>query len=55
MHKAEWNILHFPTKAPESMEGNAALSPGHLVISKNGKVLVFWAFAYGRASPSKRN
>lgn len=34
---------------------NAAWSPGHLVISKNDKVLVFWAFAYGWASPSKRN
>lgn len=47
MHNAEWGILHFPAKAPESMEGSAAaLSPGHLVISKNGKVLVFWAFKW---------
>lgn len=55
VHSADWSILHFPTKAPESMEANAALSPEHLVISKNGKVLVFWAFAYGWTNSSKRN
>lgn len=55
MHNADWSIPHFPAKAPESMEGNAALSPEHLVIGKNGKVLVFWAFAYGWANPSRRN